>query len=105
MVAAPGRVSTMTGWPQFSVIFCPITRARMSVDPPGANGTMILIGFSGYLSAADCARPAGRGECQPHSCEGEDPSSRMRRTVRPNCSVTFLSLVPLYCRARQAIVP
>src|SRR5437899_10581136 len=58
MVAAPGRVSMMTGWPQLSVIFCPITRARMSVDPPGANGTMILIGLSGYLSAGDWAAPA-----------------------------------------------
>src|SRR5439155_17952555 len=38
-----------------SVNFCPITRARMSTDPPGANGTMILIGFSGYLSAGACA--------------------------------------------------
>src|SRR5712691_616742 len=55
MVAAPGRVSMMTGWPQLSVIFCPSTRARISVDPPGANGTMILIGFSGYLSAGDWA--------------------------------------------------
>src|SRR5262245_9085782 len=45
----------ITACPQFSVIFCPITRARMSVDPPGANGTMILIGLSGYLSAGDCA--------------------------------------------------
>src|SRR3979490_2500932 len=55
IVMAPGRVSTMTGCPQLSVIFCPITRASTSVDPPGANGTMILIGLSGYLSAGDCA--------------------------------------------------
>src|SRR5260370_23025336 len=52
---APGRVSTITGWRQCSVNFCPITRARMSTDPPGANGTMILIGFSGYVSAGACA--------------------------------------------------
>ena len=62
MVAAPGRVSTMTGWPQFSVNFCPMTRARMSVDPPGANGTMILIGFSGYLSASRLRAGAAGGE-------------------------------------------
>src|SRR5262245_1892209 len=55
MVPAPGRVSTITGWPHCSVSFCPMTRARMSVDPPGANGTIILIGLSGYLSAADWA--------------------------------------------------
>src|SRR3954469_22365821 len=55
MVAAPGRDSTTTLWPQCSVIFWPITRAMMSVEPPAANGTMILIGLSGYLSAAFCA--------------------------------------------------
>jgi hypothetical protein len=30
----------------------------MSTEPPGANGTIILIGLSGYLSAGDCAIPA-----------------------------------------------
>src|ERR1044071_4698584 len=59
MLEAPGRVSTTTVWPQFSVIFWPMTRAMMSVEPPGANGTIILIGLSGYLSA-DCAA-AGAG--------------------------------------------
>src|SRR3979409_2341802 len=60
IVAAPGRVSTTTVWPQVSVIFWPITRAMMSVEPPGANGTMILIGLSGYLSAVCAAASVGR---------------------------------------------
>src|SRR3989304_1842153 len=40
---------------------CAITRATMSVPPPGGNGTMKRIGFVGYLSAASvfpAARPA-----------------------------------------------
>src|ERR1041384_8671898 len=55
MLEAPGRVSTTTVWPHCSVIFGPRTGAMMSVEPPGANGTMILIGLSGYLSATLCA--------------------------------------------------
>src|SRR5450631_1023729 len=59
MVPAPGRVSTRTVCPQASVSFCPTTRATLSTEPPGAKGTIILIGFSGYLSAGDCAKPLG----------------------------------------------
>src|SRR3974390_3215683 len=62
MVQAPGRVSVTLGCPQASVNFCPMMRATRSTEPPGANGTMILIGFSGYLSAGDCAQLAGPGK-------------------------------------------
>jgi hypothetical protein len=31
----PGRFSMITGWPNDSLIFCPTTRARMSVAPAG----------------------------------------------------------------------
>src|SRR6266849_9018921 len=90
MVAAPGRVSMMTGWPQLSVIFCPSTRARISVDPPGANGTMILIGFSGYLSAGDWA------EAPAAASTAAVAPKATARTVRPrhaaSCLPTFLSL-------------
>src|SRR5262245_56749910 len=93
MVAPPGRVSTTTCWPQFSVIFCPMTRARMSVEPPGANGTMILIGFSGYLSAADCA--AALSEMNTHAA----------RTALPNSALIarFTSL-SLMARRRPALL-
>jgi hypothetical protein len=55
IVEAPGRVSTSTVWPQFSCMRCAISRPSTSTEPPGGNGTMILIARSGYLSAADCA--------------------------------------------------
>src|SRR5262245_66333065 len=38
--AAPGLFSTMNGWPSRSDSHWPITRATMSVAPPGASGTM-----------------------------------------------------------------
>ena len=34
---APGRLSTITGWPSRSDIFGAIRRARMSMPPPGGN--------------------------------------------------------------------
>src|SRR6185295_10602144 len=42
---APVLFSTTTGWPMASCSFGPIRRARMSLVPPGANGTMILTGL------------------------------------------------------------
>ena len=45
---APSLFSTTTGWPQRSVSFCAISRAMMSVPPPGAKPTTILTGFVGY---------------------------------------------------------
>src|ERR1700716_1282801 len=47
MVLAPGRLSMMTGWPQASVIFCPIRRDTRSLGPPAGNGTTIWIGRLG----------------------------------------------------------
>ena len=36
----PGLLSTTMGWPSAAPSFSPTTRARMSVVPPGAKGTM-----------------------------------------------------------------
>ena len=44
---APPRLSTMTGCPHASLSFCAIARDRMSVPPPGGNGTMMRIGAVG----------------------------------------------------------
>src|SRR6185369_13966263 len=45
-----------TGCPSAVVSFSPTVRARMSVVPPGANGTTHLIGFDGHACA--CASAA-----------------------------------------------
>ena len=43
----------MTVWPIVLLIFDAMMRATMSVEPPGANGTMILIGLLGKACAND----------------------------------------------------
>ena len=40
VLAAPGRLSTTNVWPRLSPSFCASSRPRMSVPPPGGNGTM-----------------------------------------------------------------
>src|SRR5713101_989661 len=47
MVLAPGRFSITTGWPQSSLIFWPMRRAKMSLGPPAGKGTIIRIGRLG----------------------------------------------------------
>src|SRR5262249_34017657 len=54
-VLAPGRFSTTTGWPQSSLIFWPIMRARTSDGPPAGKGTTILIDLVGNASGRSCA--------------------------------------------------
>ena len=44
---APGRFSTTTGWPSRACICWPTKRAMVSIGPPAATVTMILIGLSG----------------------------------------------------------
>src|SRR4051812_38792670 len=48
---APGLFSATTGWPQLSVSFTPMARAKLSAMPPTAKVTTILIGFEGYCCA------------------------------------------------------
>ena len=45
--SAPVLFSTRTCWPSASETFGAITRARMSLPPPGANPTIHLIGLVG----------------------------------------------------------
>jgi hypothetical protein len=46
------RLSITTVCPMFSCNFAPTSLARMSLGPPGANGTIKRIGLVGYFSAA-----------------------------------------------------
>ena len=48
---APGRFSTITGWPNPSERICAVIRASASAGPPGANPTSSLIGRSGNACA------------------------------------------------------
>src|SRR5580704_15832879 len=52
IVLAPTRFSMRTGWPQSSLILCPMIRASTSEGPPAGNGTTILIGRFGNVAAS-----------------------------------------------------
>src|ERR1043166_404427 len=52
-LSAPGRLSTMTGWPIWSESAWPIMRVVGSAEPPGGKPTMNRMGFAGY-----CAKPS-----------------------------------------------
>src|SRR5882762_10541105 len=60
MPLAPGRFSTITGWPRDCVSLAPICRARMSGELPAGEGTRMRIGFEGNDCAAAVAVNAAR---------------------------------------------
>src|SRR4051812_15547776 len=49
--AAPGRLSTITGWPHFSVSFSATMRGIRSALPPAGNGTTMRTGLAGHSCA------------------------------------------------------
>ena len=75
---APGRLSTITGRPRPGAIFSPTDRARMSVSPPGVNGTTTVMFVDGH---ADCAN-AKRGTREAAAAAGAKPRTSRRRTAR-----------------------
>src|SRR3954470_13093528 len=61
IVLPPGRLSITTGWPQSSLIFCPIRRATMSLGAPAGKGTITrsgLLGKAADVSSAAAMSPA-----------------------------------------------
>src|ERR1700731_1606150 len=64
----PGRFSTTT-WPTRLVNSCPVIRAMVSIGPPGGNGTIILIGRSGYFCCAATRSIAGNPIAAPAIAE------------------------------------
>src|SRR5256886_9092800 len=56
--AAPARFSTITGWPSGAARRSATSRAKMSVEPAGANGTTMRSGFAGYCAHAISAASA-----------------------------------------------
>src|SRR5512146_1023111 len=57
---APTLLSTMNGWPSCFVRCSESMRARMSVEPPGAHGTISVTGFSGQAAKAGAAAARAR---------------------------------------------
>src|SRR5437868_11317829 len=52
---APGLFSTTTDWPHTSCRRLEMSRAVMSVEPPGVNGTTTRTGFTGQSTPAALA--------------------------------------------------
>ena len=63
----------MTGWPHFADSFSPISRAVMSVAPPGANGTTIFTARDGYGASCACTSEARRSTRRAILHVGTDP--------------------------------
>src|SRR5882672_10383443 len=58
MPPALGRFSTITVWPSGLSIACATTRATVSVGPPAAYGTSMLMLWVGYCCATATAATA-----------------------------------------------
>src|SRR6476620_4187125 len=85
---APGRVSTITGWPSRSESGGAIVRASVSAALPGPLGATIRTGFTGYCGLRAAAQPAAARhaalaaitrEIQTHNLIEKTPSSRRPR--------------------------
>ncbi|MNT68797.1 hypothetical protein D3C72_2070570 [compost metagenome] len=60
LVLAPGLFSITTVWPRRSPSLAANSRPMTSVEPPGGNGTTIVIGLDGYVSADASSGVAAR---------------------------------------------
>ena len=69
----PGRFSTMTDWPRRSAILGAISRARMSMPPPGGKPMTIFTTRDGKRACAI----AGRWSSEAAAA----PSTNARRVV------------------------
>src|SRR5712691_9214568 len=81
MPPAPGRFSTTICCPSDSDIFGPMMRDIVSGRPPGAYGTIILIGLLGNSCA--CAATASRPSRSASSLIGQS-SSEFRKVYCPD---------------------
>src|SRR4051794_32832608 len=89
MPLAPGRLSMMTACFVFSSICLPISRAVISPEPPGPNGTMIRIGRDGK----EVARTAPGMKALPISARRERRSIRLVCMERASVAEFFLFLL------------
>src|SRR5262249_20502407 len=87
----PGRFSTTTGWPQSSLIFWPIMRARTSEGPPAGEGTTILIDRGGKAAGRSCAAavPIIRAETIANALQRRGMESFSHSELQPLSLITF----------------
>src|SRR5687768_4488880 len=88
---APGRLSGTIVHLLLSATFCATTRERMSVPPPGGNGTISLMGRVGYSCAAAEAAKATSATAMRRWIISGSPG-RDASTIRapdPSCPFAF----------------
>ena len=74
---APGRFSTMKGWPSCSDSRCATVRAMMSVALPAVNGTTTVTRLVGHDCGKRLAVSDARGDRKnPHPGTSHNPSLR-----------------------------
>src|SRR2546427_10532160 len=90
MPPALGRFSTMIVWPRGLPIACAMTRATVSVGPPAAYGTSMVMFLVGDCSASALAQTAiatiSDETNEPRfirGCSGEGAILRKGRVARP----------------------
>src|SRR5438552_8759349 len=102
MPPAPGRFSTTICWPAPSGIFGPMMRVVVSGRPPGAYGTIILIGLVGNSCA--CADTASKPTRRNASRRIDRSSCEFQKVYCPDEAPTphvlLLGLRP-HARARR----
>src|SRR5260370_30010006 len=83
----PGRFSTTT-WPMRLFNSCAINRAMVSIGPPGGQGTIRMIGRSGYF----CCAPTGEMSGNPIAATAiaERTLRRVAMTILQGVSSQFL---------------
>src|SRR5262245_33312939 len=92
---APGRLSGTTLWPSCLLSASAMIRAKMSVEPPAANGTIMRIGAAaGYGPAARAVE-----EVMPQRGVADKPA---RRLLRLTSIVRLRFLVGHVARWRRA---
>src|SRR6516225_3122011 len=80
---APPTFSTTTDWTSNVCIPAARTRPSTSVSPPGAKGTIIVIGRDGYVCALAIHETAGSAAA---------PAARCRNFLRGNLMVMLQEL-------------
>ena len=104
LLPAPGRFSTTNCWPSRSESHWPTKRATMSVDPPGANGTIKRTGRVGYVCPFAMSGTTGRAAAPAARCRNRRRGSLMVLSQRSFCGtslpVPFANSERLYPIAR-----
>src|SRR5580693_5836110 len=91
----PGRFSTTT-WPTRLPNSCAVIRAMVSIGPPGGNGTIILIGRSGYFCWARTGKIVGNPIAAPAIAE---------RTLRLVAMTILPEVFEQLCGRRTELTP